>query len=825
MKTVLAALVFVLSAGIATAQAPAPFNMNPEGGSNASPAVQPPVAAQPERPAAPSNPAPPPATPAPAPVLPQLTQPSPQPVPPTTPAQQDAPRQADQPKPEEVEAAKTAAGRRYLVPEKSLRLSGESARRSWSVYLTPEQAASPAKLHLGYQNAIVVAPEISRLNVTINDVPILDNPIAFTDQVGDQVVTVPAGTLKAGANTIQLRADQRHRTDCTIESTFELWTDIDPTRTYLSFEAPDMRRFSRLDDIRALGVDPTGNTRFRLIVPALDQLGSTDVLMRLAQGLALMGNMPNQSFIFEKAPSTLPQPGELPIFVGTHDELQGLLPALTSAAANAAVASFLDYPGSDGSSALILSGPTWPALEGLVDSFVASTNGSTTQRRDTLATQSWRGVETPFLFSKAQLDFSQLGIESQEFGGRLFRTSFTIGVPADFYATAYGEARILLDAAYSGAVEPGSHIDVIVNGNLASTVPVTSSGGAVLRHLPIKLTLRHFKPGVNTMTIEASLRTEQDQVCAPGATADNKPRFALFGTSQFRMPDFARIAQVPNLAATAGTGFPYRTSPNPVSLFLGRIEENSLSAAATFLGKMAVASHHVIPVDVTISAARIAGSDAIFVGAVSEMPTNILTQLNIDQESRSSWSPAGTPTTTSSGSSVTLQDWQQLTGGNFFRRQFEALSDWVKENFDLSLSMLRFAPEADEAYKPSKDAKMIIAQESDPTDVGTWTALIAPDSTSLAEGMQALSSRQEWDKLAGRIIAYAGPDKEPETVAVSRFRFMPTQPMSFENIRLIAANWLSDNIMSYALLLGAGGILLGLATYGLLTLLGRRYED
>ena len=174
---------------------------------------------------------------------------------------------------------------------------------------------------------------------------------------------------------------------------------------------------------------------------------------------------------------------------------------------------------------------------------------------------------------------------------------------------------------------------------------------------------------------------------------------------------------------------------------------------------------------------------------------------------------------------MTLQDWQQLTGGNFFRRQFEALSDWVKENFDLSLSMLRFAPEADEAYKPSKDAKMIIAQESDPTDVGTWTALIAPDSTSLAEGMQALSSRQEWDKLAGRIIAYAGSDKEPETVAVSRFRFMPTQPMSFENIRLIAANWLSDNIMSYALLLGAGGILLGLATYGLLTLLGRRYED
>nr|WP_250809395.1 cellulose biosynthesis cyclic di-GMP-binding regulatory protein BcsB [Neorhizobium tomejilense] len=823
MKKALAIAVLLFSAGIAPAQTPAPFNMGPERPQNTPSTAPPGQQAPASRPASPAPgpvqtqiPLPPPRAPgqtAPTPAPPRATPPSPgTPAPAAqaaTPARQPAALPAE------------LAGRHYLVPEKSLRLNGEADQRSWSIYLTPEQAAAPAKLNLGYQNSIVVAPEVSELAVTVNDVPVYANPIASPDQISDRVLDIPAGVLKAGINLVRFRADQRHRTDCTIESTFELWTDIDPQRTFLTFGASGTNRLSRLDDIRAVGVDEKGGTRFRLIVPALDQLGATDMLMRLTQGLALMGGMPNQSFAFEKTPSALPKPGELAIFVGTRDELRPLLPALPPAAANAAVASFLDYPGAHGASALVLSGPSWPALEGLIESFVAATDGSATQRRETLSTQAWHGLDTPFLFSNAAIDFAQLGIESQEFAGRLFRTRFTIGVPADFYANAYGEARILLDAAYTADVQPGSHIDIFVNGDIASTVPITSSGGAILRHLPIKLTLQHFKPGVNTITVEAALLTRQDIACAPGSTADSKARFALFGSSQFQMPDFARIAQVPNLAATAGTGFPYRIDTEPVSLFLGRIDEQTLSAAATFLGKMSIASHHVIPVDVTISAARVAGANALFIGSISEFPANVLTQLKIDQESRNSWNPAGVSSSTSARTSLTLQDWQQRAGNNFFSQQFRALGDWAKDNFDLSMAMLRFAPATDELYKPPQTAKLIIAQESDPTELGTWTAIISPDSASLAEGMQAFSAREEWDRLKGRIMVYEGEGKELRDVPVSWFRFMPTQPFSPGNARLIAANWLSDNIMSYALLLAAGGVLLGLATGGLLSLLGR----
>ncbi|MBW9090111.1 cellulose biosynthesis cyclic di-GMP-binding regulatory protein BcsB [Rhizobium wenxiniae] len=827
-KLLVLALVACTAAPAFAQQGASPFDMGTERrdrgiqDTQPSPPAAAPVPVNPV-PVAPVRPAPTSQAPAPA-STPPLARPATPPVQQNTPAQWSAQPPIPGLAPASSQAAPVSGAvdqtRRYLLPFGDMRLNGEIEQRSWSFYLTADQAGRTAKLHVAYQNSIFVAPETSKLTITINDVVVAAETIASAEQPAERVFEIPAGLLKAGGNMVRFGTNQRHRTDCTVESTYELWTDVDPSKTYLSFDGANDRRLGTLDDLRAIGVDGKGNTRFRIIAPALDQLGATDTLMRLSQGLALLAGMPNQSFTFSRQADGEIQPGEVAVFIGTTDELRTVVPNL-AASSNSAAASFVDYPRSNGVSSLVLSGPNWPSIDGLVDSFVASLDGRSTQRLNVLSTESWRGMDTPLLFSDTVLDFAALGVGSQEFTGRLFRTSFTIGVPADFYANAYGEARILLDAAYTPDVLPGSHLDIFVNGNIASTVPITSAGGAILRQLPIKLTLRHFRPGVNTITVEAALRTAADASCAPGASSEEKPRFAIFGTSQFHMPDFARIAQVPNVAATAGIGFPYFMGQEPVSLFLGRIDEPTLSAAATFAGKIASASHRVIPLNVTMSAARMAERNAIFVGGISEMPLNVLSQLKIDQDSRNSWSPDITPQTVTQPS-ISLQDWQQRADGNFFSRQFEELSGWAKDNYDLSLSALRFAPPTDELYKPPKTAHLLVAQESDPTGQGTWTAVLAPDSAQLNDGMKDISTREEWEKMSGRIAIYSGAEEEMGSVPVSWFRFMPTQELSFANARLITANWLSDNIMSYALLLAAGSVLLGLATGGLLSLLGRR---
>src|SRR5690606_418409 len=129
-----------------------------------------------------------------------------------------------------------AAHTRYLLPTPSLRLAGEESRQAIVFYLTQAEAESPARLNLSYLNAVVVAPEFSSLNLAINQTSLSRTPIAASSSPGAFSVDIPAGLLRPGANVLEFHASQRHRTDCTIESTYELWTDIAAEGLHLSFE-------------------------------------------------------------------------------------------------------------------------------------------------------------------------------------------------------------------------------------------------------------------------------------------------------------------------------------------------------------------------------------------------------------------------------------------------------------------------------------------------------------------------------------------------------------------------------------------------------------
>lgn len=720
-----------------------------------------------------------------------------------------------------VEAVDAEPFQRYILPEGSLGLTGEFEDRLWSVYLTPQQAAAGAKLNLGYQNSIFVAPETSRLTVEVNNTKIAEESIRSPETISELGLNLPKDLLKPGSNLIRLRSNQRHRTDCSIQSTYELWSNIDAEKTYLSFAGNAPLSMQSLDDIKAIGVDESGLTKFNFVVPGLEQPGSTVPLMRLAQGLAVLADMPNQSFSFDTNKVVPSGPGEMTVLVGTPAELSPLFPTLPDGAASAPVAGFVQDVRT-GLPVLVITGPNWQAIRSAIESIVAPTDVTAPVRRDVITTQRWRSPDAPFLFADTRLRFSQLGLKTEEFSGRRFRTDFTIGIPSDFYASAYGEAVILLDAGYSAAVQPGSHIDVYVNDSIASTVPITSSGGGLLRHLPINVTMRHFRPGVNTIAIEAILQTDADTVCAPGTTGTDAPRFALFDTSEFHMPDFARVGQLPNLAATAGTGAPYNRSVDPVPLFLDRIDTNTLSAAATFLGRLATGAGHPLAVETVASPALIGNRSALFIGSLSQMPPMVFTQMNISEASRNTWGPDTGAQAAGVDTQAAYDEWRDKLKGGLFSGPINALEGWLKQNFDITLSSLRFAPRSESSFMPSSAASLLMAQSSSPDGTGTWTVLAAPTGKELRDSMQALSGHTNWAQLSGRISTYEAGTRTVQTVPVNSFQFIPTQAGSFSNYRLIAANWLSTNILSYAVLLAVLAVILGLATATVLNNLGRR---
>ncbi|MBX5133185.1 cellulose biosynthesis cyclic di-GMP-binding regulatory protein BcsB [Rhizobium lentis] len=807
MRKIVAAALLLLHAPAVTQAQTAPFDMSGERppGASTAPRLTPPA---------------PPAATAPVPVTPPISvAPAPAPAPitvvpqPAAPAlQPGAANAASQPRHRDI--------RRYLVPFSKFSLNGEYDRRSWSVYLTPEQAAAKASFTFAYQNSIVVAPEASALTVYLNNRPIGQQRVSSADGSSAVTFEVPPGLLQPGANLVTFQAEQRHRTDCSIQSTYELWSNIDPAGTYLSFAGGNAAELSSADAIRAIGIDGAGRTEFDIVIPALEQPGTIKPLLRLAQGLSVLSSMPNQIFAFSTASLPAAGPGKLGVLVGTAAELRPLFLGLPPGAESAPLAAFVTDPRS-GSPVLLISGPSWQAVSSAIDTIVSPTDRSADVRRDALTTERWSAPNAPLVFSDTSIALSQLGVKTTEFSGRRFRTSFNVAVPADFYANAYGEAKVLLDAAYTDNVLPGSHIDIYVNDNIASTVPLTSTTGGILRHLPIRVTMRHFKPGLNTIAIETILMTKDDAACAPGATAGANPRFALFDTSEVHIPDFARVGQRPNLAAMSGTAYPYGRATEPTPLFIDRVDADTLSAAATLLGQMAVMAGHPIAVETVASPNTIGDRDAIFIGSISQMPATALTQANISTASQASWRPVADTQPGVVDTGTAFEEWNSKVSGGILRSRITAFREWLGRNFDITRSSLQFIPGAEKVFTPSNADTLMIAQGSSPLGEGTWTVVAAPSAKDLREGLEVLTGQLNWPQISGHITTYSSKTGKIDTVPVTRFDFVPSTPWSIANYRLIAANWLSTNILSYASLLVVFVLLIGVATSRMLKTLGR----
>ncbi|MDH0616342.1 MULTISPECIES: cellulose biosynthesis cyclic di-GMP-binding regulatory protein BcsB [unclassified Agrobacterium] len=823
-KPIRGPLAALILGGVATgamAQS-SPFDMSPERPAQTAPAPLPPPTTPPaaprQQPPAQMQDQPPPQPSVPPPFA---VQPPPQrpavPLPPVSvPPRQEGAR----PVPAQVSRLNADSRRRYILPYEKLSLSGEMDRRQWSIYLTPEQVNAAVSLNIGYQNAVVVAPESSNFQVSLNNVALDAARIEAPDSEGNVSLKIPPGILQVGSNVVRLGVQQRHRTDCTIQSTYDLWTDIDPANTYIGFNADVAGSFANIDDIQATGPDGKAMTSIEIVAPALGNPAFADSLLRLSQALALRTQMPNQTIRFVAAPSSERKAGTLTVLVGTAREIAGMAGTLPPEASAGAFAGFgVAAPG--GLSPLFVSGPTPQAVQAAIETLFSSISRTPGALRTNFSTRSWQSPDVPLVMSDRRIALSELGLESTEFSGRRFRNEFYVGMPADFYASAYGEASLLLDAAYSSQVLPGSHVDIYVNDQIASTVPISNNGGGIFRHLPINVTMRHFKPGPNRVTIEAVLMTAQDQACAPGAPASTTPRFALFDTSEFHIPDYAQIGRKPDLAALAGAGQPYRAGGAPVALSLDRFDTDTMSAAATLVSRLASVAGHPIDIETVASPLVIGDRDALFVGTISQFPQALISQFNLVASSQISWKMGAAVQPAAQSSETLFNDWRERVDGGVWEGQVSSFEEWMKRNFDLSSDTLRFLPAAEQPYAPPGNVSFMLAQGLSPSGEGVWTLATAPTSAELFDGMAAMTRENRWRGVTGRVAAYDTAAEKLETLEVERPYFYVTRAFSFSNWRLVAANWLSSNVLSYSLAFIGFVSLLGLVTFAMLRMMGR----
>jgi hypothetical protein len=124
-------------------------------------------------------------------------------------------------------------------------------------------------------------------------------------------------------------------------------------------------------------------------------------------------------------------------------------------------------------------------------------------------------------------------------------------------------------------------------------------------------------------------------------------------------------------------------------------------------------------------------------------------------------------------------------------------------------------------FRPAPDTTLVLAQ-AETAEGGIWTVLTAPTPELLATSTAILVQEQTWAGLDGRLAALQTGSDLPFVLPATVTTLEATQPLSFVNARLIAANWLSLNIAAFSALLLPACLLLGLATRAMLASFGRR---
>ena len=764
-----------------------------------------------------------------------------------------------------------------------LRLPGEIATSEWPIYLTQAQAARELRFQVGFLSAISNLPDASRLLIQVNDVTIGEVKIDAPYKVKVATFDIPADLVRPGFNALRMVAQHRHRADCSLTATYELWTQIDATQTGMLIPAADIS-VNSIADIPALSPGVHGAMPIHAILPAATSTAAIDRVIRVAEQIAIQGRF--EQPLVDVGDSAADGTG-VNLAVGTHDQLvarKGLesipvpdgpqLELLPATAASRAT--------------LLVSGRTPAEVDEAVARF-AEGRDSTGTRQGMRAARAFPGYRVE---GGAHLRLRDLGTISQEFSGRLFRTNFDIVMPSDFYPADYAKVEINLAGAYAGGLGPGAQIVVSVNNKIAVGSPLGRAGGEVFKARSITFPLGVLHPGLNRIGLEAQLPMPEDAGCETTSAADAKKRFLFLDDTEIVIPEIARVALSPNLSITATGGFPYAALRSVSHLFIPRPDPDTVGAAATLVARMALSAGRSMNFQMTQTPPSVEDGSTLAIGAAQAFAPAALAVAGLDPDAvKSIWQTAKpesddpdrrlalskyerlnaerialqrnfpaecrmriprakpalsafaavlpeTPAAAARPAPAVkpaidlAQQWDQSlgTGGGWMSKialpSFDASFVWSAYDWTADLIAKgrdRIVSRIGSPASPvTGDAALLMAQSNHgQAGEGIWTIVTGATPQSLREGVSCLVDPRVWTQLKGEVAALNSSTAKIASVEAADPRFINTQPLSYSNVRLIAAGWFSLNIWAFILTIVAAALTLAVVTLVCVRKVGR----
>lgn len=733
------------------------------------------------------------------------------------------------------------------------RLVGEAASREFPIFLTAGEAARMAKFQLAYRTAISVMPETYRLTIKINDVVVGETSVQNANQSELLNLNVPVGVLQAGFNSVRVSVRQTHRVDCSINSSYELWTQLVPEQSALSFAGAPGEIHS-LQDLAAVnpGNDGIIPIRVRMLGGAKpDELNQAS---RAVQAAAMMGNFLH---LRVELVSEWTNESGLDVIVGTGSDI--------------ARAADLKVPGigprhqiqhniQTGNVMLIVTGDTAAEVDAALDAL-------SQQARETVPQGSEAGIRALRNASGWQAEggksvtLTDLGLESEPFRGRLYRQTVRIQMPADLLAADYDRVTVSADAVYAAGLLPTSKIVVRVNGTAIADAPMANGAGEILSKRSFFLPVSTFKPGLNTIDFEAETRTSGDEKCSLEALVDQRERFLLSGTSQVIIPSLGRVGALPNISSVIPGGLAQLSETGDLTVFVPKARHQAVETALTTLAKMASVSRRETRARFTFDLVPAGTPHVLALGAYEDIPEATLRAAGLDPEKlRRAWlqpasrapdvaftkqrvqlasvadtlelspgTPTGRVTADTTGSlslaslpAVPAQPSKLLKifdddGSSWLHGYVQSTTEALSRLVSGTVSHANLLDAGKRADLPLTEASTLVVAQGAKIDsvgggwrsrllpdVSSTTVFVAPSPEHLSRAVTEILSGSLWQQFVGDAAAYNAADGSISTRVSEQILLVPTESWSVQNIRLIAAGWLSRNIPIYL------GILLGL---------------
>jgi hypothetical protein len=711
------------------------------------------------------------------------------------------------------------AGRDELV------FRGENATRTWQVYLGPAEAARISNFQLAMLNAVVVLPERSSVNLTINGRALPPVPVRSPDEFTNVMVKIPPGVLLAGANTVQASVALTHRVDCSVKATYELWALLDPARTGFVINGADSYVIRSLDEIAAEPLAEDGATHIHV---RMQDFGDPEAVGRAGRAVAALVRRAGLARpIVDVGPEAGQGPGFDVVLAAGEAPEAALRDVVRVLGRDDAVT--LARDATTNRLVLVLSGTD----EADLDARIAALDKVAARGRPGRAPADEVAIKAGVAKS-----FAELGLATDSFSGRHFLSSVAIALPPDFYPSSYEKSRLLIDGFHSGALDRNSQLIFRVNDSVVSSVSLAAGAPEQFSRQPVELPLRFFHAGHNELAIEGITSSPLDQQCDVAAMRHDS-RLTIAGTSELEFPSFAHLATLPQIPSAISAIVVPESGGRP-NVYLSDLDRSSVATALTILANMAATTGAIETPIVHLEPPAPDDAPGVVIAPLDQVPEYLAAPL------RKIAAPAlpAEPAADVAGSAAPAPTDADPPGSQDQRATADVgLAGRLRGVFANGAALsktsgLLFRASDRQAGLPPLPAHFLLIGAVNPSvaaqtvgglpvpqftrDASQWLVVTAQSPDAYKKGVERLIVDGRWKDLAGEAVSLDLDTGSLHSAQPARVAYVVPNHLALSEIRPILGGILSDNIL---LTLGALIILvsiLGLSTHALVRKTGVR---